>query len=456
MKSPIKRGAQPLLAAILLGLAAACVQVEPKSDFDRTGQLIRESTGREEVFDPYASALSDEDIREILDDGLTLDEALRIALLNNRELRADFQDIGIAHADWVQAQLLSNPSLDVLIRFPNGGGRSLVEASLGVQLLELWRIPVRTELAQKELESAVLRIARRAGERLAETRSAYWSAVAADELVRVSEENVALASRSFEAVQALHAAGSADAFDENRVRGPLLRARLDHGTAKLDAANAKRELAKKLSLYHAARELALTDSLPDSVPGEYQPDDLVARAMVARLDLRAISATIEAMSARMTHEERKAWGEFSAGPAVERPAGSGNSSIGPTASLSLPIFDQNQAQVARAGFELEQVIQLEHSARIAVAQDVRSSLDRFRVASENLDLYRDLYFPQAERSLEYAHAGYSQGRTTLAVLIEQQRQLLEARKSRILLQLDAIQSKSDLERELGKALDPEK
>ena len=80
------------------------------------------------------------------------------SLVNNRDLQADFQEIGIAHADWVQSRLLSNPSLDFLLRFPTDGGLGMLEAIASMELLELWRIPVRSEAARKRLEATVLRM----------------------------------------------------------------------------------------------------------------------------------------------------------------------------------------------------------------------------------------------------------------------------------------------------------
>ncbi len=445
----------------VLGLLTACAQVEPRADFDKARGLITDSTGREEVFDPYAEPLARDELDALLADGLTLDEALRIALLNNRELRADFQEIGSAHTDVVQAQLLSNPTLDLLLRFPADGGRSLLEAILGLRLLELWRIPVRTEVARQELEATVLRIARRAGERLADARNAYHAAVAAEELLRVAEENVELATRSHGAVRELHAAGAADAFDENLARGPLLAAQLAVRTGRIDAANAKRELAKHLSLARPGDTLWLTDALPEPLPEplpgllleraptELDAEALVERALGSRLDLRAIEATLAALEASVRLEGRKGLGEASAGPALERPAGSGENLVGPSVSLTLPLFDTNRAGVARAEFELEQLRALYEAARVAIAQDVRSSADRWHTSRTNLAFYDEDLLPQAQRSLELARESYSVGHTTLLALVEVQRQLLEARRGHVLLRLEAAKASSELERVVG-------
>ncbi len=445
----MKLGLSFLPALLLL---TACLQVEPQADFDKTQRLIEQSTGQAEAFDPYAPLITDEELEALLADGLSLEEALHLALTNNRDLQAAFQDIGIAHADWVQSRLLSNPSLDVLLRYPTGGGESTLEAILGFELLELWRLPVRGQVAQQKLEATVLRIARRAGEQLADARGAYYSAVAAEELEQVAKAGHALASRSFEAVKNLHEAGAADAFDESLARGPLLAAQLGLQTARIDASNAKRELAKQLSLARAVEGLVLTDPLPLEASPESDAEALVELALGSRLDLRAIDSAIESLRARVRLEQRQAWGDVNVGPSVDLPAGSSGTFVGPAASLTLPIFDQNQARVARASFKLEQLVKLQQAAHITVAQDVRASADRVNTASANLAFYCNQLLPQAERSLTLVQESYAAGQSTLLALIEVQRQLLEARRAHVTLRLEAAASVSELERVVGAPL----
>ncbi|MFT5290358.1 MAG: cobalt-zinc-cadmium efflux system outer membrane protein [Candidatus Paceibacteria bacterium] len=437
-----------VLPALLL-LATACVQVEPSSDFAKARGLVQASTGAEHVFDPESAALSDGDIDEIIADGLSLDEALHLALVNNRGLQAAFQEIGIAHADWVQSRLLSNPSFDALLRFPSEGGRAMAEGNIGLELLQLWRIPVRRDAARGELEAKVLEIARRAGEQFADAKGAYFTAVASAELHAVALENVELATASFEAIRSLHRSGAADAFDENLARGPLLTAQLELQTTRIKASNAMRELGKQLSLLGAMDHVVLTDSLPLGVQISGETEPLVELALDSRLDLKAFEAAIMSLDTKVRLEERRAWGDLAAGPSVERPAGPEGRLLGPSLSLTLPIFDQNQAQVARAGYELERMVKLHESARIAVAQDVRSAVDRLASASKALEFYADELLPQTQNSLALARASYAAGRSTLATLMEVQRQLLEARRAHVLLQLEAATAQSELGRVLG-------
>ena len=87
----------PSLAVLMVGIG--CATVNPKPDYDRTRNLIQQSTGMTKSYSPEEDGLSAEELSAWLPDGLTLDEAVRIALLNNRKLQAAFFDIGMARAD---------------------------------------------------------------------------------------------------------------------------------------------------------------------------------------------------------------------------------------------------------------------------------------------------------------------------------------------------------------------
>ena len=72
-------------------------------------------------------------MRSLLGRKLTVDDAVQIAMLNNRELQAVYSDLGLAQADLVQAGLFKNPILDAAILFPLSGVRPDLPARRGHQ-----------------------------------------------------------------------------------------------------------------------------------------------------------------------------------------------------------------------------------------------------------------------------------------------------------------------------------
>jgi len=74
-----------------------------------------------------------------LDDGLSQDEAIALALWNNAQFQADLAALGFACADLLEANMLSNPVFSIL--FPVSP--ELLEAALDIPIDVLWQRPHR-------------------------------------------------------------------------------------------------------------------------------------------------------------------------------------------------------------------------------------------------------------------------------------------------------------------------
>ena len=157
---------------------SSCATVDPRPDYERAAAEIRSATGAMEVFDPHAPVLSDEEIRRMLEDGLGLEEATRLALLDNGRLQAGFFALGVARAEYVQSGLMRNPSLSLALFFPDDGGTPRWTADLLASVSELWEIPLRKKAAGERVEQQVLELARLASELVFRTEDEYLETVA--------------------------------------------------------------------------------------------------------------------------------------------------------------------------------------------------------------------------------------------------------------------------------------
>ncbi len=475
-----------------IALLSGCATVRPQPDYTRAHELIKNSTGVAEAYDPEQDGLSAEQIEAYLADGLTLDETVRLALLNNRQLQGAFYDIGIARADWVQAGLLSNPSLGVGILFPEGGGRSNLQVNIAQNIVDLWQMPVKKRVAEHELESQILHVARLAGELATETKRAYYHGVATRELLTISEKYLALLTKSYEAIRAQREVGTASPLDENLQRAQVLEAELALRDARLAAENAKRALAQLLSLDRDGDELALSDAIPESVAVDFDADTLITAACEQRLDLRALSESILAGDAAIELEYLGVFPEVSIGIGADRAekrslpgrkiaADTARASLrngrltvpdiesrgerniaksmeidftwGPTIALEVPIFDQNQAQIARARYARIQAVKSYEDLYLNIAQDIRIAVDRASTLWGNAAFYREDMLPQAEKNQDFTDAAYQAGSVDILTLLASQRSLLDAHRGYVLVWSDAAISLADLERAVGLPLD---
>src|SRR5437773_1695629 len=95
----------------LLMLVTGCATVDQRAGFSEVTTTVEARSGKRLVWNPGAAldAQVDQEVHALLQDKLTVDGAIQVALLNNRELQALYAELGVAHADLVQAGLLSNP-----------------------------------------------------------------------------------------------------------------------------------------------------------------------------------------------------------------------------------------------------------------------------------------------------------------------------------------------------------
>ena len=440
-------------SALALVAAGGCASVDPRADYEEARREIRAATGEAEVHDPGEPALSSEEIGGVLADGLGLAEATRLALLNNRRLQAGFRSLGVARADYVQAGLLENPSLSLAFLFPEGGGRARWTADLVGSVAEIWRIPARRALARAGLEQRILELSRFAGELVAGTRAAYLEGVAAREARSLAREDVELARRSLAGVRRQVEEGVASRTDEGLAESLALAAELASQRAEREEAASLRRLAALLSLEEDLLGVRLSDPLPDPAWRGPEREQLVEESVSARADVRAAERAVAAAEERVSLERRRKFG-LGAGASAERPEGGSSADllVGPAATVELPIFDRNQAQVSRAELELAERRKEREALVAEVRQEVRAALDRAEVASRAAVFARDELVPQALRTAALAERAYELGDTTVLTLLEARKAALEARRTELEALLEAALSRIDLERAAGAPL----
>lgn len=409
---------------------SGCAAINPKPDYMRTAAKVERATRQGDLYrsleDPEGSM---QRIEALLEGGITVDDAAEICLLNNPKLRQFSLDVGLAHADFVQSKLLSNPTLSGLIRFPVAGGNSNIEAGLIQNLIELWQIPVRKRLAAKTLEQTVLQIAYEAATTVAETKMAYYKAIAAKETTIIENENVTTSKTVLDLVKSQQQSGSANQVDSNTARSDLLEQKVTLRTAQLNFFEAKRKLIILLGLRSSPDDIQLIDSLTPANQWSLELSVLITAAKENRLDLQAAYESVLAAEQAIPLEQRHILRNTKAGIAFEREDNA--TAIGPSIQLQLPVFDQNQAQISKSKIRYVQALQRLEALTIEVIQQVRGVHQSFVAASDIVQSYEKQILPLAEGSLQLAQETFKAGKTGLLSVLTVQRRLLAARREYI-------------------------
>ena len=377
-----------------IGWPALAASPEPplhsveKAVGDRTGIAVRwqqDAAAREEALTQ---------VRALLKKPLTVNSAVRIALLNNRGWLATLEDVGISAADLREAGFWKNPSIDLSIRFPNRG--SLVadnEEGAALDVLDLLMLPLRKRVAAEHLVATQLRVSDQALRLVGEVKEAVYVLQADEALLAQRKAIVDVNAGAIDLAQRQHAAG-------NITDLALAGQQAAYGAARLEAAkveNKQREdrekLNRLLSLWGSDIAWTLAGGLPSLPEGDVSLRGLESLAVAQRLDLAAAHAELSGIVRMLGLTKTYRYiGALEFGVNSEREP-EGERITGPTLRLEIPLFNQGQARVAKGEAELRQAERRLEGLAIDIRSDVRALHDKLAALRETVRFYQDEIVP---------------------------------------------------------------
>jgi cobalt-zinc-cadmium efflux system outer membrane protein len=396
----------------LLGATAFVVAVNPvcptraQVDPQAAAERLRERTGAAARVAVAASPGVPAGIR--LDDGLTADEAVAVALWNNAAFQVSVSELGFARAELLEAGVLANPVLSLL--FPIGPKQ--LEATL------------RWPVARLAADAASQRLVQAGLDLVLAVRTAHADATLATDRQQLAKETAALLTRIDTLTASRLAAGD---------------------IAELDARVARVEAAR-LGLAADAPAFEVTASSRSTCgPAE----DLLREALVARPDVRAAELGVEAAAARLGWEKSR----ILALTAVLDANGEGREGFeaGPGLDASLPLFNRNQGARARAGAELQRASAAYAAIQQQVALELREATAQFDQASESLAAWRSSIVEPLEANVASAERSFGAGETSYLFVLENTRRLTEARVRERELDADQRRAHARIERAVGRS-----
>lgn len=381
---------------------------------ERTGHALGPDSRSAEVSLP-------EDV--VLADGLSEEEAVAVALWNNRALQADLAELGFARADLLEAGLLRDPVLSLL--FPSGPKQ--LEATLKWPLDVLWQRPRRVAAVRASAEAVAERLVQHGLVLMGEVRVAFADLVLARERARLGEESARLHGQIAEIARARLRAGDVSELAARVVTSEAALASLEAGRLTHEVVVAEERLRSLLSLGLAPVVFEISPA--PSFRGNGRPcGDLAERlrdALAARPDLRAAELRVEAAAKRAGWEKSRILSLIGILDANEDP--DGGLQTGPGLETPLPLFERNQAAIARAEAELAVAARAYLAVRDTIVLDVRQAGTRLAESREALAGWRSSLLPALELDLLQAERTYGEGEAAYLFVLETTRRLTDGR-----------------------------
>ena len=378
------------LALVALG---GCASFSPDGGFDDVGKAVSERTGADAR---WVRSDADRDavaarVKVLLSQPIGPDQAVQIALLNNRGLQAAYAELGISEAERVQAGRWINPgfSFEHLTR----GDELEITRKLLFDLLALFTMPRRVEIATQRFEATKLRAAADATRAAADARRAWFDAVAAEQSAQYAAKVKSSAEAGAELAGQMARVGNFSALDQVREQAFNAEAGARLARARQESVAASERLARALGLADGPPAFRLPERLPDLPKARRDPGPLESTALRERLDVQAAVRDAEALATSLGLTNATRYVDVIRLGAEHNSASGQPPQEGWELGVRLPVFDFGDARAARARYLYMQAV--DRAAQIAVnaRSEVRVAYAAYRTAFEVAAQYRDEIVP---------------------------------------------------------------
>ena len=389
------------------------------------------------------------------DDGLSLAEAIAIALQRHPLLTAASLEVQARTDEIRQAGLRPNPEIQTDIENFSGSGAlsgfngSETTVSVG-QLIELGGKRTRrvnaasldAQLAAWDLETQRIAV-------YTETTKLYVSAVAADQKAALVEQLNSVAKRLMDAVDARVKAGKVSPIEAQRAAIVVGRA-----AAERDAAIAERQA----SFRNLAASLGASPDEVFVLSGRLDPVTATpARAMIVDFvedspEVARWTAEIEARQAMLDLERANRIPDVTIGAGVRQFRDTNDTAYVAVFSVPLPLFNRNQGAIAAAHSRLARSRALAESARINSRIAFDRAFSELSAAAARALALQDSLLPASKTTYDATETGYREGKFDLVTLLDAQRTYFEIETETIGAVAAYYAARADVEALIGRDL----
>ncbi|MGH7799986.1 MAG: TolC family protein [Thermodesulfobacteriota bacterium] len=364
---------------------------------------------------------------------LTIDQAVDLALRENRDLRAARIQVDEARGRLTQAGVFPNPALESNFIFDsifaNEGERTF---STGIfQPFPLsGRIGAQKRVARVDIKRTFAELADLERGLVRDVRRAFIELLAIDEQIKLQDTLINLNSELVGAIQAGIKEGLASEKDLNAVAIALQQARQEKEVLIAQRKSKVLELNRLLGKPPTFSFLLQGNLEYEALKG--LSDYSLERAFAQRPDLRFVELNIDLARADLGLAKALRFEDIIAGIFYERdrdvldiPEGeipNIDQFIGFRLSIPLPFFDRKQGLVAEARARERRAEESVEALKLEIGQEVNDALNRVTTLSALLETYKSGILKTAEDNVRLVEGGYKQGLVGIAEVIQSRQQ----------------------------------
>jgi cobalt-zinc-cadmium efflux system outer membrane protein len=360
---------------------------------------------------------------------ITLDDAIRMALLHNHALQALRSTIQQSLAEEVTANLRPNPTLGLDAQFlpifqPKQftsdyiDNQAQFDAGIGY-LFERGKKRQHRLQAAKD-QTAVVRSQVSDSERQLtfNVGQQFVDLLLAESTLEFARQDLESFQKAVDISNERYRVGDMSESDFLKIKLQLLQFQTDVSAAKL----------ARLQASAALRQLLGYESVPEDYDLEgtlaYQPlhaelPDLKSLAAINRPDLRAAQQGVVAAESQLALQ--KANGKMDITGTFDYSHTAATNTGAFFYNMPLPIFNRNQGEISRAQFAITQAQEQASETIQQVSTDVLDAYENLRSNNEIVQLYESGYADEAKQSRDISEYAYHRGAASLLDYLDAER-----------------------------------
>lgn len=360
---------------------------------------------------------------------ISLDDAIRMALLHNHALQALRSTIQQNLAGEITANLRPNPTLGLDAQFlplfqPDKFSSDYIDqqaqfdAGVGYLFERGHKRQHRLQAAQDQ--TSVVRSLVSDSERMLvfNVGQQFVDVLLSESTLEFAQQNLDSFQKTVEISKERFRAGDMSEGDFLKIKLQLLQFQTDLSAAKL----------AKLQSLAALRQLLGFESVPDDydVQGtlDYQPvhsdiNGLKSMAAINRPDLRAAQQAVTAAESQLALQKANAKVDITGTFNYTHTAGTSSGAF--FYNMPLPIFNRNQGEIARARYAIAQAQEQASETTQQVSTDVLQAYENLLTNNQIIQLYEGGYVNEAKQSRDISEYAYRKGAASLLDYLDAER-----------------------------------
>lgn len=389
-----------VMSVSLVATLGACAGPVANRAFDEVASTTEQRIGQKPVW-----IKSDEDAEKVRKtiDGLLAkplgaDDAVQLALLNNRRLQGGFAELGIGAADLTSSWRPANPGFSYgrLRR----GQEVEIERGVTFDALHLLTLPIAASIEGRRFERTKLNTATEVLSLAAQTKRAWYEAVAAEQTAKYVAQVRETAEVQVELARRMRNVGNWTVLDYLREQIFYADSTARLAKARLTANTARERLGRLMGLWGKDMAYKLPDRLPAVPSSPRSVVNIEAKAIAERLDIQMANADVSAL--------RKSYGLTQATRFVNvlevgfrrNSQSESKDQTGYEISFEVPLFDFGDAKATKAEqYYMQAVNQLADTA-INARSAAREAWLGYNTSYELARHYQDEIIPLRQKASE--------------------------------------------------------